>query len=131
MTMSSVFQPGKRVYDTRTLKLGTLAGYPQTPDNAAHDLVIDVLWDGTLPGRPVRSTAWTRHLRLDCETCAKGCTCSGTCATSGCEHYACWGALTAEEATCHAAAAHRAATKAAHAARVEEYRPAVVIRAWA
>jgi len=114
-------QSGQRVYHTSTLILGTLVSQPKMPDSEAFTIVADVRWDnGTV------TCERTSNLRLDCETCARGCECSGTCATSGCEHYACWGALADDEATCHAAAAHRAATKAAMAARAESRRLPVV-----
>ena len=108
-------EPGKRIYHTSTLQFGTLAGYPQEPDNGGFDFVIPVTWDnGT------RTVEWTRNLRLDCETCAGGCECQRGWA--GCHHYACWGARDDAQGTCHAVPAHRAATTASLDAWKAEHR---------
>ena len=115
-------QPGQRVYHTSTLKLGTLLTQPQLPDNSACTLVADVRWDdGT------STCERTSDLRLDCKTCAGGCECSRV--TGGCHHYACWGALDDAQGTCHAVAAHRAATKASLDAWKAEHRNTVPIYA--
>ena len=115
-------QPGQRIYHTRTLQFGAIAGYPQQPDNGGFGLVILVAWDS---GK--RTFEWCHDLRADCQTCASGCECVKGAA--GCRHYACWGAIDDAQGTCHAVTAHRAATKASLDAWKAEHRNTVPIYA--